>query len=770
MGPSELVWWISLATGSLAWSSHGPVALVRLADVFYIIPATHTHRKRPGSSTRAVSSACGPLTGCMGTHQLQDVQKTRAGSSSELKRPARNKTALPIGNQETDIDVQQQTPSCSSLQDTNLVQPYLFGPSCFLFVKVFRNNYTLSILQLAMESSIADYNQTLLIQRQTAHPFSELISYWQHPHLFSLRPFIYRRFSHKVVEVLLSFSDTILDKSFLAHTHTHLVSILPPCLTGTPQKAFFKASEKVAWASSLKSIPMLPLKQPLRQRLRRGRNHERILVKSIPEKPTIKNIDDLPDELLERILYFVGLDSSSIDPDPFKVGWADEMDVICQGLAFARSLGVLRLVSWRFLRLVTPIFFKRLIISDFNSDILQGGRFIVGLTQLLSTSLSKVPPPSKGPDPHLRIKAGDTWGKQAHFGNQIAYGSHVRQLVISCPTIEPRLVLRLLDSIHSLLPNLTELSYLNSSQFPILLSPTISFPRLEALTGVQLRPVLSSWTTDLSTGESSHPTFFDPRSSFVSHEVFFGFLNHHPFIKHLSCRGLELRLVSATRLIALLQSNQLVVPLLPRIYLPTQFVGLKSLHLGHHSLVDLHLFRLLPRAAPHLEQLHVDAECEIEDNTEENHDHWSICAMMAELPRLTHLTFIAQHELPAGRDHTSWAASDCLLKSALGLKSLNVRADSFRTAAFFNDLGNTPLQSLNVWYKPLLSSSNKDWSVVSFCCPEVLKNLGYFARNMTRAGLEWPKGEELRRDLWLKFRCLCYLLERGTSNIASAKN
>jgi hypothetical protein len=141
---------------------------------------------------------------------------------------------------------------------------------------------------------------------------------------------------------------------------------------------------------------------------------------------------------------------------------------------------------------------------------------------------------------------------------------------------------------------------------PRLLSPTIRFPRLVSITGIDLAPSSELWAAagyDYPADSAATPTLIAGPTQLISQEVFLGLLNHHPHISYLSCRGLQIDHEGASRLLALLRINQLSTVLFPSAP-PTlnQFTGLRMFHIGLNSVVDLQLVRALPDAAPHLEQ------------------------------------------------------------------------------------------------------------------------------------------------------------------------
>ncbi|KAA1121881.1 hypothetical protein PGTUg99_034804 [Puccinia graminis f. sp. tritici] len=495
------------------------------------------------------------------------------------------------------------------------------------------------------------------------------------------------------------------------------------------------------------------------------------------------HFDRLPDELLERIINFSALSNSTsaaISMDPYEAGWKDEEELIQDALSFGHSMATLRLVCWRFFQLATPLFLKRLVISDSS----WGERSHRRPLELMIPRLSRFLSATTAYDNHSLIEArvGDE-ERRAMIGqarrkkravDQVPYGHHVRQLILSNRTVPPSLICRLLETVHPLLPNLTALAGLSLSHMPRLLSPTIRFPRLVSLTGFDLAGSSELWRpgyqSDYPLDSPATPTLMiagpGPNHQLISLEVFLGFLNHHPLISYLSCRGLLIDQDGASRLLALLRINHLstllMTPAVPRLC-NLQFSGLRMLHIGLNSVIDLQLLRSLPEAAPHLEQLHIDAGCKLEDKSTAGSQSWSISQLLGKLPRLTDLSFIAQHNLPS-RPHRSlgWACSNQVLMVAPQVQSLNLRMDSFTTAEFFESLtidGPSALRQLNVWHRPTLSltPASESWSIISFGSPQVLRKLGHAVRTMKKAGLEWPTIDNHQRDLWLKLKSLTHL-------------
>ncbi|WAR51612.1 hypothetical protein PtB15_1B48 [Puccinia triticina] len=478
-------------------------------------------------------------------------------------------------------------------------------------------------------------------------------------------------------------------------------------------------------------------------------------VERSPFKATGPNhFDCLPDELLERIMNFAGMTngtSAAINMDPYEAGWKDEEEVIQDAVGFRSSMGTLRQVCWRFFRLATPLFLKRLVICDAN-----WGHRPLDLILRLSKLLGATPA-------HASVTGKEQPAIRQHLGSQVPYGHHVRQLIFSNRTIPPRLVCQLLETIHSLLPNLTALGGLSLSHMPRLLSPAIRFPRLVSITGIDLAASSELWTAgqDYPADSVETPTLMAGPNQFISQEVFLGILNHHPHISYLSCRGLQIDEAGANRLSALLRANQLAIALLPSPLRTGQFIGLKMLHIGLNSVIDLQLVRLLPHVAPHLQQLHIDAGCKLEDKSTDSSRAWSMTELLGMLPRLTHLTFIAQRNLPSRHGSLGWASSNEVLRFSPCVQSLNLRMDSFTTANFFDSLNDDSmtLRQLNVWHRPTLNlnPASESWSIISFDSPQKLLKLGHAVRTMKKAGLEWPTNENQQRDLWLKLKALTNL-------------
>lgn len=483
--------------------------------------------------------------------------------------------------------------------------------------------------------------------------------------------------------------------------------------------------------------------------------------------------DRLPDELLERILNYVGMaNGTSVTNlmDPFEAGWKDEEEIIQDALRFGSSMGILRRVCWRFFDLATPLFLRRLVISEAQ----WGKDPLWGLIGRLGKFLS------------VRRSSSDSEGKRrvgqlqrTGPGSPIPYGHHVRQLIISNRTIPPGVTCWLLETIHPLLPNLISLGGLNLSQISRLLSPAIRFPRLMSLTGIDLAAAPNRWTAgydEFPALDSATPPVHiqaapaeiqaAPPSQVISQEIFLGILNHHPQVAYLSCRGLQIDESGANRLIALLRANQLSIPLFPSSGpRADNFFGLKMLHIGLNSVVDLQLLRLLPSVAPHLHQLHIEAGCKVDDKlSEQSAQTWSISQLLRALPQITHLTFIGQHNLPSRRGSRSWASSNKVLRVAPHIQSLNLRMDSFTTVDFFDSLmmeegGRQSLRKLNVWHRPTLNvnPNTESWSIISFDGPQTLGRLDRAVRIMRKEGLEWPSVESQQRDLWLKLKDLSRL-------------
>ncbi|KAH9467353.1 hypothetical protein MJO28_000083 [Puccinia striiformis f. sp. tritici] len=469
------------------------------------------------------------------------------------------------------------------------------------------------------------------------------------------------------------------------------------------------------------------------------------------------HFDRLPDELLVRIMDFAAMrndTSAEIIMDPYEAGWRDEEEVIQDAVGFGSSMGVFRLVCWRFFQLATPLFFKRLVICDSSWDIHRPMDMIPRLTRLLSTTMAT-------------SRRGQAVRRRTRHADGPLYGHHVRQLIIYNRTIPPGLMCRLFETIHSLLPNLIALGGLSLSLMPRLLTPTIHFPRLVSITGIDLAGSSELWTAQEGHGYPAMDSTTIPRlmagpNQFISQEIFHGILNHHPHISYLSCRGLQIDETGANRLLALLRVNQLSIGLVnPSSPLPRHFTGLKTLHIGLNSVIDLQLIRLLPGVAPHLQQLHIDAGCKLEDKSTDVSKSWSISQLLRTLPRLTHLTFIAQHNLPNRHGSLEWAGSNEVLRISPQVQSLSLRMDSFTTSDFFDSLekDSLALRRLNIWHRPTLSlnPASESWSIISFESPKKILKLGHAVRTMTKAGLEWPTIENQQRDLWLKLKALSRL-------------
>ncbi|KNZ58339.1 hypothetical protein VP01_1948g2 [Puccinia sorghi] len=469
--------------------------------------------------------------------------------------------------------------------------------------------------------------------------------------------------------------------------------------------------------------------------------------------------DRLPNELLERILNFAGMrktTSAASLMDPFEAGWKNEEEVIQEALRFGSSMGILRRVCWRFFDLATPLLLRRLVISEaqWGKD-----RRAWGLVGRLAKFLS--------------VTRGAAHGSCMRRGQLVPYGHHVRQLIISNRTVPASVVCWLLETVCTLLPNLTALGGLNLSHMSRLLSPTIRFPRLASLTGIDLAASSELWTAGFDDYDYDYPVLDSAAipptplaaapNQLISQEVFLGLLNHHPQIIYLSCRGLQIDEAGSNRLIALLRANQLSIDLIPSSSPRTHnFIGLNLLHIGFNSVIDLQVLRSLPPVAPYLQQLHIEAGCKVEDkSTEQNAQSWSITQLLQALPQLIHLTFIAQHNLPSRRGSLQWACSNEVLKVAPQLQSLNLRMDSFTTSDFFESLTEQAgdshrLYKLNVWHRPTLSinPATESWSIISFEGLETLQRLARAVRIMRKAGLQWPAVEAQRRDLWLKLKDL----------------
>jgi len=485
---------------------------------------------------------------------------------------------------------------------------------------------------------------------------------------------------------------------------------------------------------------------------------EAIILESRPRVMTGPNyFDRLPDELLERILNFAGMRktaSAASLMDPFEAGWKNEEEVIQEALRFGFSMGLLRRVCWRFFDLATPLLLRRLVISEaqWGKD-----RQRWGLIGRLAKFLS--------------VRRGAAHGRccMRRGPELVPYGHHVRQLIISNRTVPASVVCWLLETVCALLPNLTALGGLNLSHMSRLLSPSIRFPRLASLTGIDLAASSELWTAGLDDYPVLDSAAIPPTplaaapNQLISQEVFLGLLNHHPQITYLSCRGLQIDEAGSNRLIALLRANQLSIGLSPSFSPRTHnFIGLKMLHIGFNSVIDLQLLRSLPPVAPCLQQLHIEAGCKVEDkSTDQNAQSWSISQLLQALPQLTHLTFIAQHNLPSRRGSLQWACSNEVLRVAPQVQSLNLRMDTFTTADFVEGLigqagDSHRLDKLNVWHRPTLSvnPATESWSIISFEGLETLQRLARAVRIMTKAGLQWPSVEAQRRDLWLKLKDL----------------
>ncbi|KAI9631520.1 hypothetical protein KEM48_014269 [Puccinia striiformis f. sp. tritici PST-130] len=160
-------------------------------------------------------------------------------------------------------------------------------------------------------------------------------------------------------------------------------------------------------------------------------------------------------------------------------------------------------------------------------------------------------------------------------------------------------------------------------------------------------------------------------------------------------------------------------------------------------------------------RLHIDAGCKLEDKSTDVSKSWSISQLLRTLPRLTHLTFIAQHNLPNRHGSLEWAGSNEVLRISPQVQSLSLRMDSFTTSDFFDSLekDSLALRRLNIWHRPTLSlnPASESWSIISFESPKKILKLGHAVRTMTKAGLEWPTIENQQRDLWLKLKALSRL-------------
>lgn len=498
--------------------------------------------------------------------------------------------------------------------------------------------------------------------------------------------------------------------------------------------------------------------------------------------PMARNhFDRLPDELIETIITLAatGQLASSINLDPYEVDWKDEEEVNHEAISSSNSFATFRLVSWRFFQLTTPLFLRRLVIRD--SDCKNGqatNHLILRLSTLLSTinpapSMKLIPPPQALPvDQPAPIQS--VLGSRRYPNRPpLPYGHHVHQLIIKNPSISPTLIYRLLDAIHSLIPNLRSLCGLSLSHIQSFFSPTLRFPRLASFTRVDLSPSssdlptvdypLNSETANLD-GMLPRPTHRLPQ------EVFLGILNHHPYISHLSCRGLKMNESESNRLLALLRHNQLSTVLLsgPQLQ-PDRFLGLRMLHIGLGSTIELQFVRLLPRVAPKLLRLHLDAGCQFEAKSPSNCQSWSLQELWRGLPELTHWTFIGQHDLPKRQGSVDWASSNQLFTVLPMIQSLNLRMDSLRTTEFFKTLGgdSDQLKELNVWYRsptPPGPTLEGKWSIIFFESREEIQRLGRIAREMISLGLDWPVVEEEQRDLWFKLKSLCRFTSRLQSN------
>ncbi|CAH7687312.1 hypothetical protein BY996DRAFT_4577840 [Phakopsora pachyrhizi] len=458
---------------------------------------------------------------------------------------------------------------------------------------------------------------------------------------------------------------------------------------------------------------------------------------ALVQRQTRENLfERLPDEIVTEIIEWLSRGSNPVaDPDPFKLGWNEEEEVMREILGAEEALKPIRLVSKRFLRLSAPAFFRKLYIGSRNG----GGEFRTGksitrLTELLSK-------------------------RPACFTEAKPYGHSVQRLVVMNRNESPAYVFRLLDAIHTLIPNLKELSSLDLSQFFAPLSPIIKFPSLEALTQINapdspeertLGDDLALVTSDLSSLRSSN-----------SQENFFSLLNHHPCIRRISIREIKLDYKNSVRLSTLLRFNNLTLPLLQGFRQTAQLSGLTDLHLGYQSQVDVYLLQILPSVASKLQRLHIDAGCKLEDKSHKKDKNWNLIHLIRSLPELSHFSFVSKREVPWRNGSSDWKSLGQVLEVAPQLKHLNVRLDSIEGWGFFESLGKTELKELRLWHEPIISTGEIEaWSIISFGTKNSLRSLAKISFSLLKTGMEWPLAENSRRDLIFKLEHLIKVTEK----------
>eukprot|EP00918_Siedleckia_nematoides_P052786 GHVU01115292.1.p1 GENE.GHVU01115292.1~~GHVU01115292.1.p1 ORF type:complete len:273 (-),score=2.13 GHVU01115292.1:165-983(-) len=267
-----------------------------------------------------------------------------------------------------------------------------------------------------------------------------------------------------------------------------------------------------------------------------------------------------------------------------------------------------------------------------------------------------------------------------------------------------------------------------------MLSPEIVFPELQSFSELSGVPMTSPATLPCQ-----HSTSLSPM------EIFLSLLNHHPLLRRLSCRGFRL---DSTRFINILRSSLLAVPLLGHLRASTvNFAGLTMLHFGLNCVLDVEILQLLPFATPALEQLHIDAGCQIEDEKSlaNGSDRWTLIKLVAALPGLTEFTFIGRKSLP-DPESDCWECEE-ILKLGPALKHLNLRMDSIGSGILCSL---QQLERINVWHSPPVYGY-EGWGIVSIDQPAEVGSIG---SQLVAAGLSWPRDEDGRKDMWIKLKSL----------------
>lgn len=279
----------------------------------------------------------------------------------------------------------------------------------------------------------------------------------------------------------------------------------------------------------------------------------------------------------------------------------------------------LRLVSRRFIHLATPIHLRRLSIigpgARLDADASLPGTPRVQFQRLRDFLLSRPPPldpayasssivdGSDSSDDSCSSDDDDDRGKRP-----MRYGHHVKEVVF-CHRVFTLTIRRVLEDISELAPNLVRISGLFTRLYSPSLLQALSQqwrPALTALTEINLPHRPPDPVPPMPNGDEAGQVVppVDPNLDEWStrQEALFDVVNAHPGLDELGVDELWLDAPLAERLLSILASSRMYNSLPSKRLHGVSATGLRMLHLGRESVVDLTFLRGLPSAAPAIEE------------------------------------------------------------------------------------------------------------------------------------------------------------------------